>query len=97
MVNWLSFVKDYREKHPEVSYKEALTICSPLYKKSLSQPKVVSASCSSTEEVVERPESKPVSTIKKPKRKTQAKKKPKSVEVKIQIQSESTSETNHSQ
>ena len=49
MVNWLSFVKDYREKHPEVSYKEALTICSPLYKKNMS----------ATEEVVERPESKP--------------------------------------
>ena len=27
MVNWLNFVKDYREKHPELSYKEALTIC----------------------------------------------------------------------
>jgi len=62
MVNWLSFVKDYREKHPEVSYKEALTICSPLYKKRLSPPKVAmpveashllasSASCPSAGEV----------------------------------------------
>ena len=83
MVNWLSFVKDYREKHPEVSYKEALTICSPLYKKN-------NASCS-TEKVVDRPESKPEIKVEKPKRKTRAKNKPKNVEVKIQIQSESIS------
>ena len=110
MVNWLSFVKDYREKHPEMSYKEALTICSPLYKKRLY---VSSTSCPSAGEVPvnvvpeisdaaveskpesKSPESKPVSNIEKPKRKPRAKKKPKSVEVKIQIQSDTTSETNH--
>lgn len=30
---WIKFVNDYRSEHPEVSYKEALVICSELYKK----------------------------------------------------------------
>ena len=31
-MNWLSFVSNWRKENPTVSYKEALKICSPLYK-----------------------------------------------------------------
>ena len=31
-MNWLSFVSNWRKENPEVSYKNSLKICSPLYK-----------------------------------------------------------------
>ena len=30
---WINFVKEYRTKHPEKSYKQCLIDCKPLYKK----------------------------------------------------------------
>ena len=103
MVNWLNFVKDYREKHPELSYKEALTICSPLYKSKIEKTLVpakpnkvrqatLTAHAEETGANAKPPQraatEPPMSVIEKPKRKRRAVKKPRSVEVKIQIESE---------
>ena len=41
-MSWVSFVKDYRSKNPTLTYKECLSLASPLYKQSKSSNAPVS-------------------------------------------------------